>query len=101
MKNFKTATVAAAKQLLSEQNPVILDCRKLKDYQESHIGGAMHVHDQLRDSLLRKADKQRPILIYCYHGHSSEHLAEMFGDFGFQEVYSLAGGYAEWRQQQT
>jgi thiosulfate sulfurtransferase len=101
MKTFKTVTVTAAKQLLGEADTVILDCRKLKDYQEGHIGGAMHLHDQLRDSLLKKADKQKPILIYCYHGHSSEHLAEMFGDFGFRQVYSLAGGYTEWLQQQT
>lgn len=98
MKNFKTITVPDAKQLISEQEPVILDCRDLKDYKVSHIDQAMHVHEQLRDSLIRKADKKRPMLIYCYYGHASEHLAEIFGDFGFQQVYSLAGGYAEWKQ---
>jgi len=101
MKNFKTVSVSEARQLLAEQPAVILDCRKLQDYQAGHISGAMHLHEQLRDSLLKKADKLKPVFIYCYHGHSSEHLAEMFGDFGFQQVYSLAGGYSEWLQQQT
>ena len=58
----------------------------------------MHVHEQLRDSLIKKGDKARDMLIYCYFGHASEHLAEMFCDFGFKQVYSLAGGYAGWKE---
>jgi thiosulfate sulfurtransferase len=98
MKKFKSIAVSEAKQLISDAQPLILDCRNLKDYQAGHIDNAMHVHEQLRDSLLRKGEKQKPLLIYCYHGHASEHMAEMFGDFGFKEVYSLAGGFAEWQQ---
>ncbi|MDD4913933.1 MAG: rhodanese-like domain-containing protein [Methylococcales bacterium] len=98
MKKFKSISVADSRQLIVEQQPMILDCRDLKDYQAGHLENAMHVHEQLRDSLLRKGDKQRPMLIYCYYGHASEHLAEMFGDFGFQQVYSLVGGYADWKQ---
>lgn len=99
MKNFKTVSVAESEQLIAAQQPMILDCRDLKDYRAGHIENAMHMHEQLRDSLLRKADKTKPLLIYCYYGHASEHLAEMFGDFGFQAVYSLAGGYADWKEQ--
>jgi len=98
MKNFKSISVSDSKQLIAEQQPMILDCREVKDYQAGHIDNAMHVHEQLRDTLLKKGDKQRPLLIYCYHGHASEHLAEMFGDFGFQQVYSLSGGYTDWKQ---
>ncbi|MBD9360616.1 rhodanese-like domain-containing protein [Methylomonas fluvii] len=99
MKSFKTISTADSEQLIAEQQPMILDCRDLKDYRAGHIENAMHVHEQLRDSLLKKADKAKPLLIYCYYGHASEHLAEMFGDFGFQHVYSLAGGYADWKEQ--
>jgi thiosulfate sulfurtransferase len=98
MKKFKTLSVTESEQLISEQQPMILDCRDLKDYKAGHIDNAMHVHEQLRDSLMAKGDKQKPLLIYCYYGHASEHLAEMFGDFGFQQVFSLAGGYADWKQ---
>lgn len=97
MKPFKTVTTPEAEQIIAANNPLILDCRELKDYRQGHIDNAMHVHEQLRDSLIQKGDKQRHLLIYCYFGHASEHLAEMFGDFGFKNVYSLAGGYADWR----
>jgi len=98
MKTFKTVSVPEAADLIAGNNPVILDCRELKDYRAGHIDNAMHVHEQLRDSLLKKGDKERSLLIYCYYGHASEHLAEMFGDFGFKQVFSLAGGYAGWKE---
>ena len=98
MKAFKTVSASEAARLIAETNPVILDCRDLKDYRAGHIDNAMHVHENLRDSLVKKGDKDRTMLIYCYYGHASEHLAEMFCDFGFKQVYSLAGGYADWKE---
>ena len=41
---------------------------------------------------------QRNLLIYCYYGHASEHLAEFLSEVGFKAVYSLAGGYASWKE---
>jgi thiosulfate sulfurtransferase len=101
MKSFTTLAVPAAEELIEAKRPTILDCRELKDYRAGHIENAMHLHEQLRESLLKKADKQQQILIYCYYGHASEHVAEMFGDFGFQHVYSLAGGYSGWKEYQS
>jgi thiosulfate sulfurtransferase len=98
MKPFKTVSAIEAEKLIADTNPLILDCRELKDYRAGHIDNAMHVHEQLRDSLIKNGDKARDMLIYCYYGHASEHMAEMFCDFGFKQVYSLAGGYASWRE---
>ena len=99
MTAFKTVSAVEAARLIAEVNPIILDCRDLKDYRAGHIANAMHVHEQLRDSLLKKGEKERGLLIYCYYGHASEHLAQMFGDFGFKQVFSLVGGYAGWKDQ--
>jgi rhodanese-related sulfurtransferase len=62
----------------------------MKDYRAGHLEDALHVHEGLKDSLVKRGDKQRSLLIYCYYGHASEHLAEFFSDFGFRDVYSLA-----------
>lgn len=98
MPAFQTITVAAVKPLLTAPETLLLDCRKVKDYQSGHIDNALHAHDALVESLLRRGDKSRPLVIYCYHGHSSEHLAELFAGFGFEQVYSMAGGYESWQQ---
>jgi thiosulfate sulfurtransferase len=97
MATFKTLAIAEATQFIVDKNPVILDCRDSKDYRAGHLENAMHLHEKLRDSLIQKGEKERHFLIYCYHGHASEHVAEMFSDFGFQEVYSLNEGYTGWQ----
>ena len=96
MSKFKTVTVDVVKPLLSDERTMLLDCRDVKDYKAGHIDNAMHLHEGLRETLLLKGDKSRPMVIYCYHGHASEHVAEMFSDFGFKDVYSLKGGFAAW-----
>lgn len=101
MKNFSTVSVTAVPQLLTNEKSLLLDCRLLRDYKEGHIDTAMHAHDGLVESLIRKGDKSTHLVIYCYHGHNSEHLAELFGNFGFQNVYSVEGGYAKWLESQS
>lgn len=101
MKNFQTVPVSEMQSLLADDTAMLLDCRDLKDYRAGHIENALHVHEGLRDSLLKKGDKNRTLVIYCYYGHASEHLAEMFGDFGFKKVFSLQGGFSAWKESQT
>lgn len=98
MKKFKPIAAEEAERLIGTGVPLILDCRDLKDYRAGHIAHAMHLHERLRETLILKGDKQRPVLIYCYYGHASEHVAEIFCDFGFSDVYSLAGGFAGWKE---
>ena len=95
---FKTLSVTDSENLIKTAKPLILDCRDLKDYKAGHLDDALHVHEGLTESLVKRGDKQRSLLIYCYYGHASEHLAEFFSDFGFKDVYSLAGGYASWKE---
>jgi thiosulfate sulfurtransferase len=95
---YKNLSISAAKKLIQEANPMILDCRATADYKAGHLENALHFHEGLQESLVKRGDKQRDLLIYCYHGHASEHLAEFFSDFGFQHVYSVEGGYTAWQQ---
>ncbi|MDP2902299.1 MAG: rhodanese-like domain-containing protein [Methylovulum sp.] len=97
---YQKISVADAKKLMAESQPMVLDCRDVKDYQTGHLQDALHVHEGLKESLIKRGDKQRGLLIYCYYGHASEHLAEFFGDFGFKAVYSLEGGYSRWKENQ-
>lgn len=94
---YITLSITDAAQLIKTADPIILDCRDMKDYKTGHLENALHVHEGLKESLIKRGDKQRSLLIYCYYGHASEHLAQFFTDFGFQKVYSLEGGYAGWK----
>lgn len=101
MTKFQTITIPEMQSLLQENEVTLLDCRDLKDYRAGHIENALHVHEGLKESLITKGDKNKRLLIYCYYGHASEHLAEMFADFGFKHVFSLQGGFAEWKEKQS
>lgn len=98
MKKYKTISISDSVNLIHDNKPMILDCRDMKDYRAGHLEDAIHVHEDLKESLIKRGDKQRPLLIYCYYGHASEHLAEFFSDFGFKHVYSLEGGYSSWKE---
>ena len=52
----------------------------------------------LKDSLVKRGDKQRTLLIYCYYGHASEHLADFLVILALSMSYSLEGGYSSWKE---
>lgn len=88
-------------EVISNDNPLLLDIRDELSYRDSHIDGAMLNHDGLMQALIKKKDFDRPIVVYCYHGISSKDMAEFFCSIGFKRVYSLEGGYVAWKKWQS
>lgn len=79
------------------QGACVLDSRDADAFAKEHLPGAIRLHTANLDALILGTPKQRPILIYCYHGNASQQYANMFADFGFAEVYDLIGGFEAWR----
>lgn len=100
MSYFKRISVNDADRILrDEPNSILLDVRNERDYQDGHHPKALLLNDTLLHKILKTTDKSVPLIIYCYHGHSSQDFARLFADFGFKECYSVDGGYASWRHQ--
>jgi thiosulfate sulfurtransferase len=38
-----------------------------------------------------------PVVVCCYHGNSSQSAAQFLVEQGFTEVYSLNGGFEQWK----
>jgi thiosulfate/3-mercaptopyruvate sulfurtransferase len=74
----------------------MLDVRDADSFRKAHIDGAQHLSTKELSAVIGGTPKNRPILIYCYHGNASREFAQTFSDFGFVEVYSLEGGYRAW-----
>ena len=49
------------------------------------------------EEFLSSADREKPLIVYCYHGNASQGAADYFSEQGFVEVYSMDGGYEAWR----
>ena len=95
---FKQVSVDQTKQLIKAGDITILDVRDLASYSTGHIRNAIHLEDIDINRFIEEEDKEKPLLVYCYHGHSSQSVAEYFTENGFADVYSMDGGYTAWPQ---
>lgn len=83
-------------ELVEREQPVIIDMRDQHTYNNDHIPGAQRADDALLQSLIRKKQFSQPIVVYCYHGHSSQDLSGFLANIGFENVINLEGGWQAW-----
>ncbi len=93
---FQRIGVEEARILLASGDALVLDVRNPDAFLRARIGDARNVSLANLSAVIEGAPKTAPVLIYCYHGHSSQEYAQIFSDFGFSRVYSLDGGYEAW-----
>ena len=98
MCTYQCISAAQAEQMIEDSRMLVLDMRDIRFYLEDHHPKALHLNDDNLPTLLKHTAKHVPILIYCYHGNSSQDMAKLFSDFGFKNCYSLDGGYEAWFQ---
>jgi thiosulfate sulfurtransferase len=96
--SFKQVSVDEAKQLIEAGDITILDIRDSQSYSMGHISNAIHAEGIDINSFIIEKEKEKPLLVYCYHGHSSQTAAKYFMENGFSDVYSMDGGYTAWAQ---
>ncbi len=97
MSGFKRISVETTWQLISERDPQLVDIRDEMSFRLGHIEGATHLDNTSVDSFVSTADRNRPVVVYCYHGNSSQPAAAYLVEQGFIEVYSMDGGFETWR----
>lgn len=93
---WRHLSVTELKALRKEQDVQIVDTRDPGSFAAGHIAGATLLNDMTLEQFLASADKKRPVVVCCYHGHSSQNAADFLANRGFAEVYSLNGGYTAW-----
>lgn len=97
MTTFSNITIEDAKKLMAETKVTLADIRDQESYSNGHISNALHVTNENLQDFIRGADLDKPLIVYCYHGHSSQVAANFLVEQGFDEVYSLIGGYTGWQ----
>ena len=89
----------AANVLISERSLAILDVRDPQSFRAGHLPGALLLDNQSVQAFVEDTDKATPVLVYCYHGNSSQGASAWLAEKGFTEVYSLDGGFEGWKGQ--
>ena len=89
--SYVDITVDHLPSLIAEKQPVLLDMRDEAAFTSGHLEGAVPADEaQIRRLLKQRA---QPVLLYCYHGHSSRDLASFLCQMGMTSVYNLNGGW--------
>jgi thiosulfate sulfurtransferase len=94
--NFKRIDPVACQQLLESTAATLLDIRDPQSFRSGHIDNALHIEDIDLERFVEEEPKNKPLVICCYHGISSQSAAAYFAEKGFTDVYSLDGGYEGW-----
>ncbi len=98
---YKQLNRDEAKELLVSDEVLVADVRDEESYQQGHIDGAIHLTMTALQEFCDQNEKSNPILLYCYHGISSQSVAQHLADQGFTEIYSLIGGFEAWVAQEA
>ncbi len=96
--NIPQIQIHQAKQQLDQQGCVFVDIRDAGSYQAAHIPGAIHLHEGNVQAFVERGEKDKPLVVYCYHGNSSLGATAYFLEQGFTDVASMSGGFEAWRQ---
>ena len=93
---FEHLSITALQSLLNEKSITLIDIRDQTSFLAGHIESALHIENHNVESFLASADRNLPLVVYCYHGNSSQGAADYFNQQGFEKTYSLDGGYTAW-----
>ncbi|WP_110685480.1 thiosulfate sulfurtransferase GlpE [Salinicola aestuarinus] len=84
-------------QWLSEGRTLTLvDIRDPLSFSQGHIPGSRHLDNSTVAELVEQTPVDTPLVVVCYHGHSSQQAAAWLAGQGFETVYSLEGGFVDW-----
>ncbi|MGV3346127.1 thiosulfate sulfurtransferase GlpE [Enterobacteriaceae bacterium LUAb1] len=97
MEQFTCINVQQAQQLQNDRNALLVDIRDEQSFASGHATGAFHLTNGSVSAFIAKTAMATPVMVMCYHGHSSKGVAQYLINQGFKEIYSIDGGFDAWR----
>lgn len=96
---FEHLDVATLAEWLDDESDLTLvDIRDPLSFAQGHIPGSRHLDNASVGALLDATPAERPLVVVCYHGNSSQQAAAWLAGQGYQRVFSLDGGFSDWAQ---
>ncbi|WP_194438111.1 thiosulfate sulfurtransferase GlpE [Vibrio fluminensis] len=98
MDQFQHIDVQKAHELMQRDQAHMLDIRDPQSFAVAHASQAFHLTNDSINQFMQDADFEEPILVMCYHGISSQGAAQYLVNQGFEQVYSVDGGFEAWHR---
>jgi thiosulfate sulfurtransferase len=86
--NIKFIEQSNLAKIIEDQDWIILDIRDIDSYSKKRIKRAIHISSIDLNGL----EKDKKILVTCYHGNSSQMATFQLEQQGFKNAHSLKGG---------
>jgi hydroxyacylglutathione hydrolase len=75
----------------------VVDVRRRSEWEQGHIGGALHKPLDRLESMLGDLKRDRPIVVHCKGGYRSGIACSLIQRAGFENVTNLIGGLDAWQ----
>lgn len=96
---FERISCLQAQQKMQQEQAIMVDIRDPVAFDAAHVADATRLSNENLQQFLQSADHDKPVLVMCYHGHSSIQAGQFLVQQGFEQVYSVDGGFEAWRKQ--
>jgi thiosulfate sulfurtransferase len=98
MSAYQLISIVDAHQRSLEEKVNMVDIRDPNSFETDHVEGSFHLTNETVAEFMAEVDLKMPVFVICYHGNSSKGVAQYLSDQGYVDVYSVEGGFVEWRQ---
>ncbi|MEH6552039.1 MAG: thiosulfate sulfurtransferase GlpE [Pseudomonadales bacterium] len=95
MKTFSRIDITQARQLIDD-GANIVDIRDEQTFQGGHVEGATNLGNHNISEYVAQTPQDTPLVVFCYHGNSSQSAAQFLVEQGFDQVFSVDGGFEAW-----
>ena len=95
--SFKEISPEQAWEMM-QNGAMLADVRDPQRFTYSHAKGAFHLTNQSFLQFEELVDFDSPIIVSCYHGVSSRNVATFLVEQGYENVFSVIGGFDGWEK---
>ena len=91
---YQQITQEAAKQMMEEQDVIILDVREQHEFDSGHIPGAVLLSVGSITAETASAvipEKDSVVLVYCRSGNRSKTASAALAELGYTQIYEFGG----------
>lgn len=79
-----------------QDNHLLLDVRTSREYQQSHVPGAINIPLDQLEGRLSEVPEDEAVVVICASGNRSQTGAALLKEAGRQAVFNLQGGTMVW-----
>jgi len=96
---IKMVSPEEMKSLLALEDVQLVDVRTAEEYETGFIEHSQNIDytSVTFEEDIVKLDKTKPVIVYCKSGGRSGKCSKKMKDAGFEKVYDLEGGIAQWK----